>query len=56
MTAVIHIIMTHLNDYAPHLGKYSYVSVDSAASLISKGMAKIDIKSAYRNIPNSSKQ
>ena len=42
-----------LNSYAPSLEKYSYESVDTAVSMIQEGfyLAKVDIKSAYRNIP-----
>lgn len=42
-----------LNSYAPTFDKQSYESVDTAVSLIKPCayMAKIDIKSAYRNVP-----
>ena len=42
-----------VNSFAPEFDKYSYESVDTAASMVKPGdfMAKVDIKSAYRHIP-----
>jgi hypothetical protein len=42
-----------VNSYTPTLDKYSYESIDNAVSFIKPGsyLAKVDIKSAYRNVP-----
>ena len=43
-----------VNDYAT-INKHSFVSVDTAVSMVSRGtyMAKVDLKSAYRQVPLS---
>lgn len=46
-----------VNDYVSNKEKHKYSSVDSASKLVHKGyyMAKVDLKSAYRSVPISTK-
>lgn len=46
-----------VNDYVSNKDKHKYSSVDSASKLVHKGcyMAKVDLKSAYRSVPISTK-